>query len=136
MARTLISQGDLESALALLVRLYDSAQEAGKILSMIETLVVTSVVEMSMGRESAALATLQQALALAEPEGYVRTFLDEGAQVGQILRLLGRAYRQEALGPVGLERYAARLLEAWQSREEKEPAPAVVESARPPAFTD
>jgi LuxR family maltose regulon positive regulatory protein len=134
-ARVLRVQGRREGALDLTQRLYKSAQKSGKSLSIIETLALTSVLEMELGRESAALATLQQALSLAEPEGYMRTFLDEGAQMGSALRLLVRAYRQESPGRAGLEAYAARLLAAWQGETamEIEAEPEVGEELRPPA---
>ena len=38
------------------------------------------------GDIAAALASLQRALALAEPEGYVRMFVDEGMPMAQLLR--------------------------------------------------
>jgi LuxR family maltose regulon positive regulatory protein len=139
LARVLVAQRQWEIALELLHRLHASAQETGKMLSLLETLALTSVVEILMGRESAALATLQQALSLAEPQGYIRTFLDEGPQMGRLLRLLTREYRQErsellqasqtlqtsqisqTAQNIGLAAYVARLLAAWQSSEEPEP---------------
>jgi len=39
------------------------------------------------GEEEQALAALKRALLLAEPEGYVRTFVDEGAPLATLLRL-------------------------------------------------
>jgi LuxR family transcriptional regulator, maltose regulon positive regulatory protein len=41
-----------------------------------------------------ALVDLQQDLALAEPEGYVRTFVDEGAPIATLLRQMLRGRRQ------------------------------------------
>lgn len=114
LARVLLAQGELESALELVRRLYASAQRSGKMLSLIETLALTSVVEMSMERERAALATLQEALLLAEPEGHVRTFLDEGAQMGRLLRLMERDLHRDALETAGLKAYVDRLLAAWE----------------------
>jgi len=56
------------------------------------------------GDHRAALATLGRALVLAEPEGYVRLFLDEGPPLLALLRLAQR----HGLAP----RYVARLLQA------------------------
>jgi LuxR family transcriptional regulator, maltose regulon positive regulatory protein len=38
------------------------------------------------GRTAAALASLERALALAEPEGYVRIFVDEGPRMAELLQ--------------------------------------------------
>jgi ATP/maltotriose-dependent transcriptional regulator MalT len=64
------------------------------------------------GDHRAALATLGRVLVLAEPEGYVRLFLDEGPPLLALLRLAQR----HGLAP----RYVARLLPAL-------PATALVE---------
>ena len=56
------------------------------------------------GDHRAALATLGRVLVLAEPEGYVRLFLDEGPPLLALLRLAQR----HGLAP----RYVARLLQA------------------------
>jgi LuxR family maltose regulon positive regulatory protein len=123
LARVLLAQGELHSALDLLRRLYSSAQQTGKVLSLMETLALTSIVELSMGRTGAAMATLQEALAMAAAEGYVRTFLDEGAQMGKLLLLLGRELRQEGGEAARLGAYASRLAAAWHTGVEAEKDP-------------
>src|SRR5437016_11739140 len=50
----------------------------------------------------AALESLQRAVGLAEPEGYVRIFVDEGAPMGSLLRALA------SQGPAG--RYSRQIL--------------------------
>ena len=50
----------------------------------------------------AALASLERAVNLAEPEGYVRIFVDEGAAMGSLLRALA------SQGSAG--RYARQIL--------------------------
>jgi LuxR family maltose regulon positive regulatory protein len=119
LARVMAAQRELEGAVQLLQRLYESASRAGKILSQIETLAHTAAVEMELGRERAALATLQKALTLAEAEGNVRTFLDEGAPMGRLLHLWVREARQRTADAT-LDAYAARLLAAWQAQEAAE----------------
>ena len=124
LARLLLAQGEWDRALDLLGRLYASAQRAKKILSQIETLALTSVVQMASGREQMALATLQKALMQTEAEGYMRSFLDEGPQMGRLLRLWPRDSHQKSAEMTRLDAYAARLLAAWQAAE------AAQESAR------
>jgi LuxR family maltose regulon positive regulatory protein len=53
--------------------------------SVIEILVLQASAYHAQGDLPAALLPLQHALALAEPEGYVRMFLDEGSSMMQLL---------------------------------------------------
>jgi LuxR family maltose regulon positive regulatory protein len=86
LARTLMLQRRWAEALGLLDRLLQlqEAAEAGG--SVIEGLVLKSVVLQAMEETDQAVSCLGEALALAEPEGYVRTFVDEGASVAGLLR--------------------------------------------------
>jgi LuxR family transcriptional regulator, maltose regulon positive regulatory protein len=59
--------------------------------------------------EPGALSTLRKALALAEPEGYVRTFVDEGEPMADPLRRLLKTWKKERPGDVPLE-YVGKLL--------------------------
>ena len=53
---------------------------------MIEILVLQAIAYHAKGDLPAALLPLQHALALAEPEGYVRTFVDEGEPMRLLLQ--------------------------------------------------
>ena len=64
----------------------ESAEEGGRKGSTIGILVLQAIAYHAQGDLSAALLPLQHALALAEPEGYVRMFLDEGSSMMQLLR--------------------------------------------------
>jgi LuxR family maltose regulon positive regulatory protein len=59
----------------------------------------------------AALIPLQQALTLAEPEGYMRLFLDEGSSMEQLLR--------EAAARKIMPNYAGKLLAAFEAQEQE-----------------
>jgi LuxR family maltose regulon positive regulatory protein len=72
------SEGDLHAALGLLRRLLQAAEEGGRIGSMIEILVLQSLAHQAQGNQPLALASLERTLTLAEPEGYLRIFVDEG----------------------------------------------------------
>ena len=69
------------------------------------------------GSQPAALAVLDQALTLAEPEGYVRLFLDEGPPMLALLRAApaADAGRSEAAGEA-VRRLAERLLARHDDR--------------------
>ena len=73
-------------AMGLLKRLLKAAEEGGRTGSTIEILVLQALAYHAQGDLPAALKPLQQALLLAEPEGYVRMFVDEGPPMAQLLR--------------------------------------------------
>jgi LuxR family maltose regulon positive regulatory protein len=78
LARALLADGDVDEATALLARLLTAAEEGGRTGSLIEILVLLALAQQAQGQEVDARASLERALALAVPEGYVRVFLDEG----------------------------------------------------------
>jgi LuxR family maltose regulon positive regulatory protein len=51
----------------------------------IQILILRALAENALGREDAALGVLLQALALAEPGGLIRIFVDEGEPMAQLL---------------------------------------------------
>jgi LuxR family maltose regulon positive regulatory protein len=85
-ARTLIARGRMDEALGLLKRFVELAESAGAVGSLIETLVVQAVALHAAGDSESAVISLERALNLAEPEGYVRVFIDEGNAMGELLR--------------------------------------------------
>jgi LuxR family maltose regulon positive regulatory protein len=70
----------------LLERLRAAAQTGGRIGSVIEILVLQSLAQQSLGNSRGALDLLAEALALAEPEGFLRLFLDHGTRMRDLLR--------------------------------------------------
>ena len=93
LARVIIAQGRLQpqgthfgDALALLVRLLNKAESARWIGRTIEILALQALAHEGRGDTEEALGALAQALVLAEPEGYVRIFIDEGTPMGELLR--------------------------------------------------
>ena len=55
-------------------------------VDVIESLALQAVALQAQGKLDQALTALERALTLAEPEGYVRTFIDEGAPMGKLLQ--------------------------------------------------
>lgn len=121
LARVLLAQGAPRDARALLDRLGEQAEAGGRVGSAIEILALRALAEEACGDMATALATLGRALALAEPEGYVRLFVDEGMAMMALLRRAAA----EGLSPA----YAHRLLAA--AAPPGAPAPPAV--ARPTA---
>jgi LuxR family transcriptional regulator, maltose regulon positive regulatory protein len=98
LARVRIAQGRanpsgpfVDDALVLLERLLVDAQAKARIHSVIEILVLKALALEVHGDLPAALDTLKHALTLAEAEGYVRIFLDEGAPLVGLLLQVGEA---------------------------------------------
>jgi LuxR family maltose regulon positive regulatory protein len=91
LARVLIAQYksnraevSLHAAVGLLERLLQAAEEGKRMGSVIEILVQQALAHQAQDNLPRALASLERALTLAEPEGYVQIFVDEG----EPLRLL------------------------------------------------
>jgi LuxR family maltose regulon positive regulatory protein len=75
----------LRKAIGLLARLLDAAEAGGRMGSAIEILVLLALVHEALDDIPAALVPLERALTLAEPEGYVRIFVDEGEPMARLL---------------------------------------------------
>ena len=86
LGRVLLAQREYDLALMLFERLRNSAETSGRIGRLVEILVLQAITLQARGDSSRALATLERAFSLAEPEGYVRTFVDEGAPIAKLLR--------------------------------------------------
>jgi LuxR family transcriptional regulator, maltose regulon positive regulatory protein len=86
LAQTLIVQGRWQAARAAVATLLANAEVSGHGRFVIWALVQQALLLSAEGDMAAALASLGRALALAEPEGYVRIFADEGAPMADLLR--------------------------------------------------
>jgi LuxR family maltose regulon positive regulatory protein len=100
-------EDDIHAALGLLVRLLQAAEEGGRNGSMIEILILQSLAHQAQGDQPRALGSLERALTLAEPEGYLRSFIDEG----EAMRLLIEKQARNRDHP--LSGYADKLLAAF-----------------------
>ena len=72
-------------ALPLLRRLLEAARTMGRQGDEIRYLVLIALAHRALGERHSALDALNQALILAEPEGYVRIFVDEGKPMAELL---------------------------------------------------
>jgi LuxR family maltose regulon positive regulatory protein len=111
--------GRLEKAAEILENVRVSAEKGGRWGIVIHNLVLCSVLHQQDHAPAAALQCLERALALAEPGGYMRVFLDQGRTIAP---LLAQAAESQTLPPV-LSAYAGRLLAAY-AKEAPSPAAA------------
>jgi LuxR family transcriptional regulator, maltose regulon positive regulatory protein len=116
LARLLIARGEHDAALGLLERLREAAEAAGRTGSEIEILALQALALRAKGDKERAVSTLAQALALAEPEGYVRTFVDEGSPMEVLLSEVIEARQRGRLAP-DVPAYYLRKLSAALERE-------------------
>ena len=121
LARVLMAQYTAEpadpsisDATRLLERLLRAAEEGARTGSVLDILVVQALAHQARGDIPAALAALQRALLLAEPEGYVRIFTDEGPPMASLLK----AAAKQGIAP----NYVGRLLAAINKSEDLRPA--------------
>ncbi len=110
----------LLAAVGFLERLLEAAEAGGRTESVIEILVLQALAYQMQDDISAALTSLARALTLADPEGYVRIFVDEGPSMAH---LLGEAAIRKIMPT-----YTAKLLAAFDREQPrnsgKSPLPA------------
>lgn len=99
LARLLVARAEaegnascLDAALPLLVRLTEAAEAAGWIHELIEIQLLQVRAWHRRGEKASALSALAEAVRLAEPGGYVRTFVDEGPVIATLLSQLDGPY--------------------------------------------
>jgi ATP/maltotriose-dependent transcriptional regulator MalT len=93
LARVRIAQGCegpsasfFQDTFQLLDRLLQDAEAKARKSSILELLLLQSLAKEAQGERNEAFSTLERGLSLAEPEGYVRLFVDEGAPMLALLR--------------------------------------------------
>jgi LuxR family maltose regulon positive regulatory protein len=108
------AERSIQEVTRLLERLLRAAEAGQRTGSVIEILVVQALAHQAREDVPAALASLQRAVTLAEPEGYLRIFADEGPSMASLLR----AVAKQGTAPS----YVRRLLAAINQAEDSTPA--------------
>jgi LuxR family transcriptional regulator, maltose regulon positive regulatory protein len=101
-ARVNLARGDPSTALAVLEPLRRQADAQGWADERFKVRVLQAVAHHAHGENNKAVHLLGDALALAEPGGFIRTFVDEGVSMARLL--------SEAAAHGVMPDYAARLL--------------------------
>jgi LuxR family maltose regulon positive regulatory protein len=117
LVRVLLAKRRSGEAAALLARLLPPAEAAGRTGVVIEGLSLRALVLHAQGNTDGALDALASSLALAEPEGYVRVYVDSGEPMRDLLKHAS----SRGIAPS----YATRLLEAFGT-----PGPGWTEAGR------
>ena len=104
-ARVHLAQGDPSAALAVLEPYRRRVEERAWADEQLKTMILQAVAFQALGERARAVELLDGALALAEPGGFIRIFVDEGTPMARLLReALSRGVRPE---------YVRRLLAAF-----------------------
>jgi LuxR family transcriptional regulator, maltose regulon positive regulatory protein len=122
-ARVLLAQEKPDEALRLLEQLREEAEAAGRAGSVIEILALQALALWAKGQKEQAVSTLTRALTLAESEDYIRTFVDEGPAMGELLSATLQARQRGRLDRAGRVSvsYLARLIAALAQEDASAP---------------
>ena len=115
-ARMLYALDRCEEALQVLDKIIPYTQKEGYWDVVIHMLVLQAAVWAKRMNDSSALDCLEKALALAEPEGYIRVFLEHGQPLQRLIQLFKERH--------GDSEFVRRLLAAFETRRKREPGPA------------
>ncbi|MGH2534733.1 MAG: LuxR C-terminal-related transcriptional regulator [Thermomicrobiales bacterium] len=110
LARVLIARGRLDEAVALIERRLAAAEAGGRAHRVMALKALLALARYERGEREAACELIGRAVALAAPDGYVRTFVDLGAPMAALLREALRASRRSNGGASPLPVEAARSL--------------------------
>ena len=133
LARIELARRDPGAALRRLERLREPAVEARRLTGLLQILSLQAVAQAERGRERRAFACLGSALALAEPDGFVRIFADEGTPLLQLLLRLRAASEAE---PGAFEGWTLPYLETLLTAFPADDLPAPATPDGPEALTD
>jgi LuxR family maltose regulon positive regulatory protein len=106
LARVFVAQQRWSEVVPLLARLAAEAETGGRFGRSIEILALQAVAQQAQGDTAGAMTALEKALAMGEPEGHVRIFVEQGAAMAALL--------QQAAAHGIAPDYVSRLLAAFE----------------------
>lgn len=86
MARLCLAQGQPARALDYLKQSWQALEKTNLVIGRIQSLILESLARRAMGQREQALLPLERALTLARPGGFVRSFIEHGAPMQELLR--------------------------------------------------
>jgi LuxR family transcriptional regulator, maltose regulon positive regulatory protein len=134
LARLLIAREDHDEALQMLDRLRETAEAADQRDSIVEIRTLQALVLRAKDEKNRAMEVMGRALALAEPEGYVRIFVDEGPPMAELLSEVLEAQQRGQLDSLRRvpAHYLRKLLAALE-RDAPSPTPPSTELHEAPS---
>jgi LuxR family maltose regulon positive regulatory protein len=84
-ARILLAQERLDKAIRILEQLQASTEARGRVVTLIEILNLTAIIFHAANKTDQAFVLLEKAINIAQPEGYIRIFVDEGPPMARLL---------------------------------------------------
>ncbi len=115
LARVYLAQGDTAAALAALEPVRQRVEAQGWADERLRVMVLQAVVLQAHGEEEQAAQLLAEALALAEPGGFIRLFVDEGLPLAELLgRIKDEGGRRKE--------YIHKLLSAFEKQKDIHPS--------------
>jgi LuxR family maltose regulon positive regulatory protein len=109
-ARLLRAEGRHREALGLLEEPREETEASGRTGDLIEVITLQALALWEGSKRERAVDTLAEAMLLAEPEGYVRTFVDEEPPMAEILSGMLEAQQRGSLDPPVPAHYLRKLL--------------------------
>ena len=126
LSRIWIARGQLNEAIKLLKYLLNIADKGERTANMIEILMLQALAYQKLGDPSQSLAALKQSLSIAEPKGFIRIFVDEGAPMAHLI--YGISSQANDLALTVSPAYIQRLLNAFPEVEPEQTTPSKVQS--------
>ena len=101
-----LTRGETGAALALSERLLHQLEKTGRLGRLIEVLVLRALAFQGIKDQEQACSVMDRALSLAQSEGYIRAFLDEGEPAAKLLYQVrsqrpGASFAAECLSAMG-----------------------------------
>jgi LuxR family maltose regulon positive regulatory protein len=112
-ARVMLAVSEPEEAISQLTQSLTQAEQSGRLGSALELRILRSLAHARNGDIRQAEKDLEKALAQAEPEGYVRIFVDEGEPMEALLRRLATRHGLRCKTRGYSPGYVLRLLAAF-----------------------
>jgi LuxR family maltose regulon positive regulatory protein len=106
--RFLIATGNYASAIELLNAIEEHVTSSGAKGFLLEVLILKAIIYHKEKDTFRALELLKDAIIIAEPEGYLRIFINEGKTIADLFNIFLSAYSQEKDFPMS---YVTKLLE-------------------------
>ncbi|WP_127529938.1 BTAD domain-containing putative transcriptional regulator [Paenibacillus kobensis] len=111
--RVLTACGQFEQALSLAEKVYQLLTKEDRLRDRIYVRIMQSVTLYRDNRIELALEKLDAALRLAEPQGFIRSFIDEGPEMKELLSHYVQSYGDKGAGSMDMSRYANLVLQAF-----------------------